>query len=117
MASNIVKLFSPWHTRDLCFGDIRFSPGVPLEEADAALWEYWPDEAILRYQRPKAWYSWEPRWHSQYRTTLVQFREGIVDGDPNGCTTHTRFLTIGSRTSPIAVRPRSTIKQTGFSNR
>ena len=72
MARNIVKLFSPWNIRDLCFGDICFSPGVPLEEADAALWEYWPDEAILRYQGPKAWYSSEPRWHSQYRTTLVR---------------------------------------------
>ena len=48
MASNIVKLFSPWHNllRTLCFWDICFSPGVPLEEADAALWEYWPDEGI-----------------------------------------------------------------------
>ncbi len=68
----VVKLYSPWHTRDLCFGNVCFSPVVELEKADAALWEYWPDKGILHYHRPKAWYSWEPRWHSQYRSKLVR---------------------------------------------
>lgn len=82
MARQIVKLFSPWHTGDLCFGDVCFSPRVPLKEADAALWEYWPDEAILQYQGPKAWYSSEPRWHSQYRTTLVRsVKESLMESE------------------------------------
>lgn len=68
----LIKLFSPWHTRDLIFDEVCFSPSASLEEADAALWEYLPDEAILKYAGPKAWYSWEPRWHSHYRSRLVR---------------------------------------------
>ena len=68
----LIKLFSPWHTRDLTFGEVCFSPSARLEEADGALWEYQPDEAILEYRGPKAWYSLEPSWHSQYRSRLVR---------------------------------------------
>jgi Glycosyltransferase family 10 (fucosyltransferase) C-term len=68
----VIKLFSPWHTRDLVYGNVCFSPGVQLREADGALWEYWPDESIFGYHRPKAWYSWEPRWHSGYRSDLAR---------------------------------------------
>jgi hypothetical protein len=68
----IVKLFSPWHTVDLIYHDVCFAPNVELSNADGALWEYWPNEVILKYNGPKAWYSWEPGWHSQYRSQLVR---------------------------------------------
>jgi hypothetical protein len=68
----VVKLYSPWHTEDLLCGNVCFSPNVALQEADAALWEYQPDEAMLEYSGPKAWLSWEPQWHGMYRKPLVR---------------------------------------------
>src|SRR6185295_8414091 len=77
-----VKLFSPWHTSDLVRGDVCFSPGVALQDADGALWEYSPDATLLGYRGPKAWYSWEPRWHSQYRTRLVRsIKTALEEGE------------------------------------
>jgi Glycosyltransferase family 10 (fucosyltransferase) C-term len=75
---HLVKLFSPWHTCDLVFGKVVFSPSARLDEADASLWEYWPDESILSYTGIKAWYSWEPRWHSMYRTRLIRQVRSIL---------------------------------------
>ena len=69
----IIKLFSPWHTKELIYNDVCFTPFVELDHADGALWEYFPsDELILEYTGVKAWYSWEPSWHSQYRTKLLK---------------------------------------------
>src|SRR5437879_6512220 len=74
----LVKLFSPWHTQDLISGDVCFSPSAELEHADAALWEYIPDTTILTYKGPKAWYSYEPRWHSLYRSSLVRKLRAVL---------------------------------------
>jgi hypothetical protein len=76
-----VKLFSPWHTEDLVFGNVRFSPGIDIDAADAALWEYWPNERIFEYNRPKAWYSWEPKWHSMHRSRLVRRARRVLRDD------------------------------------
>jgi hypothetical protein len=71
MSEYLVRLFSPWHASDLVFGGVRFSPTVPLDSADGALWEYTPTEEILGYKGPKSWYFWEPSWHTMYRTNLA----------------------------------------------
>jgi hypothetical protein len=78
MAKHKVKLISPWHSEPLTFGDVCFDPNVPLEQADAALWQDFPDETILTYQGPKAWLSGEPQWHSQYRSKLVRTAKAVL---------------------------------------
>lgn len=72
MPEPVIKLYSPWHQRDLNYGGVRFSPSVNLEEADGALWEYNVSPDIIEYNGPKAWYFWEPSWHSMRRSKLAK---------------------------------------------
>jgi len=68
-----IKLFSPWHNRELSYSGVIFSPFVDLDDADGAIWEYFPtDSTILEYSGVKALYCCEPSWHSQYRSKLIK---------------------------------------------
>ena len=68
----VVKLFSPWHENDLTYDGVIFSPGVDLGTADGVLAEYELREEIFSRSKPRAWYSWEPLCHSQYRAPMAK---------------------------------------------
>lgn len=51
---------------DIVKDDIRYSPRVSLDEADALLVLYDPSEELLLFDGPKLWFTIEPSWHYHF---------------------------------------------------
>ena len=53
---------------DFQLGAIRYSPRVPLAEADALLVLYDPSDELLKFDGPKLWFTIEPSWHHHFHS-------------------------------------------------
>jgi hypothetical protein len=45
---------------DFTIGDVIYSPRLPLENADALILFYDPNEELLRFKGPKLWFTIQP---------------------------------------------------------